>query len=91
MRIPFKHEAVNHSAGGYVRGAVHTNGMESFWSLLKRGIKGTFHHLSEKHLHRYIYEFAGRHMRDLDTVTQMFALVQSMVDRRLRYRGLVAG
>ena len=89
---PFRHEAVNHSAGEYVRGQVHTNGMESFWSLLKRGINGTFHHLSEKHLHRYINEFAGRHnMRDLDTVAQMSALVRGMVGKRLRYRDLVAG
>ena len=92
LRIPFAHEAVNHSAGEYVRGAVHTNGMESFWSLLKRGINGTFHHLSQKHLHRYISEFSGRHnMRDMDTVDQMATLARGMVGKRLRYRDLVAG
>ena len=59
------HEAVAHSAGEYVRYLegvkVHTNGVESFWSMLKRAHKGTFHRLSAKHLQRYVNEFAGRH------------------------------
>ncbi len=90
LRIPFQHEAVNHSAGEYVRGPVTVNGMESFWALLKRGINGTFHHISPKHLHRYVAEFSGRHnMRDLDTVAQMSALARGMVGKRLRYADLV--
>ena len=48
--MPFDHESVNHSAGEYVRGMAHTNGIESFWSMLKRGYQGTFHHFSVKHL-----------------------------------------
>ena len=56
--LPFDHEAVNHSAGEYVRGMAHTNGIESFWSMLKRGYQGTFHHFSEKHLTRIIRETA---------------------------------
>ena len=92
LRIPFQHEAVNHSAGEYVRGPVTVNGMESFWALLKRGINGTFHHLSQKHLHRYIAEFSGRYnMRDMDTVDQMARLARGMVGKRLTYRDLVAG
>ena len=64
------HEAVAHSAGEYVKYldgvAVHTNGVESFWSMLKRAHKGTFHRLSAKHLQRYVSEFVGRHnMREL--------------------------
>ena len=55
------HESVGHSVGEYVRGQAHTNGIESFWSMLKRARKGTFHTLSAKHLHRYVSEFAGRH------------------------------
>ena len=67
--MPFDHEAVNHSAGEYARGMAHTNGIESFWSMLKRGYQGTFHHFSEKHLDRYVSEFAGRHnVREADTV-----------------------
>ena len=69
-------ETVKHSAQEYVRylegEAIHTNGVESFWSMLKRAHKGTFHKLSAKHLQRYINEFAGRHnVRSLDTMAQM--------------------
>lgn len=66
------HESVNHSVGEYVRGQAHTNGVESFWSMLKRGYQGTYHQMSAKHLQRYITEFAGRHnVRDLDTLEQI--------------------
>ena len=47
-----RHEAVRHSVGEYVRGQAHTNGMESFWAMLKRGFEGTYHQLSAKHLGR---------------------------------------
>ena len=88
--MPFDHEAVRHVDGEYVRGDAHTNGIESFWSLLKRSYHGTFHHISEKHLGRYVREFAGRHnIRDLDTVTQMATLARGMVGKRLRYADLV--
>ena len=59
--IPNPHEAVNHSALEYVRGDVHTNGMKSFWSMLKRAHKGIYHKISPKHLDRYVQEFASRH------------------------------
>ena len=88
--MPFDHEAVKHSVGEYVRGQAHTNGMESFWSMLKRGYQGTFHHFSEKHTGRYVAEFAGRHnVRDADTVDQMESMVEGMVGKRVRYRDLV--
>ena len=51
--LPFTHEAVKHSAGEYVSGMAHTNGIESFWATLKRAHKGTFHKMSQKHLNRY--------------------------------------
>ncbi len=57
----YDHEAVNHSVGEYVRGQAHTNGLESFWALLKRGYIGTFHHFTWKHLHRYLAEFSARY------------------------------
>ena len=67
--LPNPHKAVNHSALEYVRGDVHTNGMESLWSMLKRAYQGTFHKMSEKHLDRYVREFAGKHnLRDMDTL-----------------------
>ena len=89
------HQAVAHSAGEYVRylegATVHTNGVESFWSMLKRAHKGTFHRLSAKHLQRYVNEFCGRHnIRDLDTIRQMEHVVAAMVGKRLMYRDLVA-
>ena len=86
-----EHEAVCHGTGEYVRGDASTNGIEAFWSLFKRGYHGTFHHLSDKHLDRYVQEFAGRNnIRDLDTIDQMAALVRGMVGKRLTYQELVA-
>ena len=56
----YRHESVRHSIGEYVRDQAHTNGIESFWALLKRGYYGVFHHFSWKHLHRYLAEFEIR-------------------------------
>ena len=89
--VPNPHKAVNHSALEYVRGDVHTNGMESFWSMLKRAYQGTFHKMSEKHLDRYVREFAGKHnLRDLDTLDIMGAIVVAMDGKRLKYTQLIA-
>ena len=90
-----EHETVKHSAAEYVRylagEKIHTNGVESFWSMLKRGYHGVYHHMSLKHLQRYVDEFAGRHnIRDMDTLAQMQHVVAGMVGRRLLYRKLVA-
>ena len=88
----FDHGTVNHSAGEYVRGDAETQGMESFWSLLKRAHTGTFHKISPKHLDCYVTEFAGRHnARQFDTLDQMGDIVRGMVGRRLPYRNLTAG
>ena len=85
-----RHEAVRHSVGEYVRGMAHTNGMESFWSMLKRAHMGTFHMLNPKHLNRYVQEFAGKHnTRDLGTVAQMRDTVARLVSRNLLYRALI--
>ena len=85
------HEFVRHSVGEYVRGMAHTNGMESFWSMLKRAHVGTFHKLSPKHLNRYVQEFAGKqNTRDLGTVAQMRDTVARLVGRNLLYRTLIA-
>ena len=87
----FDHEQVNHNVGEYVRGMAHTNGIESFWALFKRGYQGTFHHLSTKHLDRYVAEFSGRHnVRDRNTIDQMSGLARGMVGKRLSYRELVS-
>ncbi|QBR71133.1 transposase [Beijerinckiaceae bacterium] len=87
----YDHQTVRHSVGEYVNGQVHTNGIESFWAMLKRGYKGTYHKMSTKHLARYVTEFAGRHnVRDLDTLAQMVSLARGLEGRRLRYDDLVA-
>ncbi len=88
--LPRAHEAVNHSAGEYVRGDATVNGMEGFWSLFKRGYHGTFHKLSPKHLDRYVQEFAGRNnIRDMDTLDQMSAIARCFIGRRLTYAELI--
>jgi transposase-like protein len=55
------HVSVNHNAGEYVRGEVHTNNIESFWALLKRGVIGTYHNISKEYLPMYLAEFQFRH------------------------------
>ena len=83
----YQHGTVRHSVGEYVRGMAHTNGIESFWSMLKRAHKDTFHKLSEKHLGCYVGEFAGRHNdRAADTADQM----RATAGKRLPYRVLTA-
>ena len=87
--LPFDHESVNHSVGEYVREQAHTNGIESFWAVLKRGYYGTYHRMSPKHLERYVTEFAGRHnVREFDTIDQMAFLAKGMVGKKLPYKEL---
>ena len=82
---------VKHSVGQYVDGMAHTNGIESFWALMKRGYHGTYHRMSAKHLDRYVQEFAGRHnLRDEDTTVQMSEVARGMGGKRLRYSDLIA-
>ena len=89
--MSFDHEAVNHSAGEYVRDQAHTNGIESFWAMLKRAHGGTFHKISPKHLQRYVSEFAGKHnVRDSGTLAQMRHTVARLIGRNLLYRDLIA-
>ncbi len=89
--MPFEHETVKHSVGEYVSGMAHTNGIESFWSMLKRAHKGTFHKISPKHLQRYVHEFTGKHnIRESGTLAQMRHTVARLVGRNLLYRDLIA-
>jgi len=86
------HASVAHSRGEYVRGDVHTNGIESFWATVKRSYKGTFHYWSRKHLHRYVRELAGLHnIRGMSTMSRMGFIVTQLVGKRLTWRELVRG
>ena len=90
-KLKNKHESVTHTAGEYVRGDVHTQGIESFWCMLKRAHMGTFHKMSPKHTDRYVQEFTGRqNVRELDTIVQMQIVVAGMADKRLKYKELIA-
>ena len=85
------HGTVRHGARRYVDGDVHTNSIESFWAVLKRGYMGTYHWMSRKHTHRYVAEFTGRfNARHLDELEQMRRLFRGFSGRRLRYADLVA-
>lgn len=91
LSASFAHSSVRHSVGEYVNGMAHTNGIESFWAMLKRGYKSTYHQVSAKHISRYVTEFAGRHnVRGLDTIMQMALLAKGLDGKRLRYDDLVA-
>lgn len=85
----YLHSSVRHSAKEFVKGEVHTNGIESFWSLLKRGHYGIYHYWSVKHLHRYVNEFAFRQNASRAGTLQMFdEVITNMGQRRLTYKAL---
>ena len=87
----YGYERVIHSAGQHVVGQAYTNGIESFWAMLKRGYHGTFHWFSAKHMDRYVAAFAGRaNIRPLNTADQMAWIARRMSGKRLRYSDLIA-
>ena|SRR3990167_4494876 len=83
-------ESVTHSKGEYVRGNVHTNTVESFFALLKRGIMGSYHHVSRKHLPRYCDEFAFRWShRGISDAERTATALQQMAGKRLPYKKII--
>ena len=88
----FTHETINHGAGEYVRGNVTTNGIESVFAVLKRGLHGVYHHASAKHLGRYVDEFAFRlnegNVKN-HTLTRLDSFVHGTNGKRLAYKGLI--
>jgi len=85
----FTHVVVNHSKGEYVKGGFHTNGIENFWGLLKRGIIGIFHQVSPWHLQRYCDEFASRYNSRSLKDDERFTLSLQNSDGRLKYNQLI--
>jgi transposase-like protein len=80
------HETVHHSSGEYVRGDVHTNSVEGFFSIFKRGMSGVYQHCSEKHLHRYVAEFDFRYNhRHVSDETRTVEAVRGGEGKRLTY------
>ena len=89
-RKSYKHQAVNHSIGEYIKGKAHTNGVESFWSMLKRGHMSVYHKMSKKHLQRYIDEYVGKHnIRPLTTMEQISVTYKGLTGKRLKYKELI--
>jgi transposase-like protein len=89
----FRHEAVNHAAQRYVKGDASTNGIESVWAVLKRGLIGVYHHVSAKHLGRYVNEFAFRLNAGnvtRHTLDRLDSFVDSVVGKRVTYAELTA-
>jgi transposase-like protein len=84
------HEAVHHGADEYVRGDVHTNTVENYYSVFKRGMKGVYQHCSEKHLHRYVAEFDFRHNNrsklGVEDAQRRALVIQGARGKRLMYR-----
>jgi transposase-like protein len=90
--LAFKHETVNHKAGEFVRGDVTTNGIESVFAVLKRGLVGIYHHASPKHLDRYVDEFAFRLNEGnvtRHTLDRLDSFVAGVAGKRLTYKALI--
>ncbi len=91
LHIDYGHETVDHTSKEYVRGHVTTNGIESVWAVLKRGLHGVYHHASDKHLARYVNEFTFR-LNDGDvkrhTLERLASLVSASFGPRITYKTL---
>ena len=85
-----EHHAVDHGAGEYVRGDCHTNTLEGYFSIFKRGMKGVYQHCAERHLHRYLAEFDFRYnnriARGVDDEARAAKMVEGVTGKRLTYR-----
>jgi transposase-like protein len=84
------HGSVNHSIGEYVRGDIHTNTIEGYFSIFKRGINGVYHHVSQEHLKRYLAEFDFRYNErmalDVSDMERTTKAIKGIVGKRLTYR-----
>ena len=89
-KLGFVHDTVKHSSNEYVRGAVHTNTIEGFWSIFKRGVYGIYHHISVPHLNSYCNEFAYRYNTRKMTDQDRFNHLLTHTNVRLKYEDLIA-
>lgn len=88
--LQFDHAKTCHSAGEYVKGNVHTNSIESFWAVLKRGYYGIYRYWSPKHLQRYIDEFTTRHnLLECSNYEKICYTILSGLDKRITYKELI--
>lgn len=89
-KLVAEHDVVKHSVGEYVRGEVHTNSVEGFFSIFKRGMRGIYQHCSERHLHRYLAEFDFRYnyrvKLGVDDVARSEQAIRGIVGKRLTYQ-----
>src|ERR1044072_8617023 len=90
MDEDYKHDTVKHTAKEYVRGDVHTNTVEGYFSVFKRGMRGVYQHCAEKHLHRYLAEFDFRYNNraalGVNDGERAAELAKGIVGKRLTYR-----
>jgi hypothetical protein len=86
----YLHRFIVHSAGEYSIGVIHTNTIEGYWSLLKRGIIGIYHQVSPKHLHRYCSEFDYRYNTKGTADPNRFTYTLAQCEGRLTYQGLIS-
>jgi len=89
LSTSYQHKIVKHSAKEFVSGDVHTNNIESFWALLKRGLTGIYHHTSDKHLEKYVNEFTFRFNNRKFTDGSKFDVCLANSEGRLDYKTLI--
>ena len=91
LKALFQHKYVKHNEGEYVSNGVHTNSLEGFWSLFKRGINGIYHQISDKHLQQYVDEFVFRYNTRKQTEDFRFDSMLNNINTHLTYKLLING
>ncbi len=90
LSADYKHEVIKHTEGQYVSNGLSTNGLEGFWSLLKRGIFGIYHQVSPKHLNKYCDEFTYRYNTRKTTDPERFVFTLFNANERMTYKKLIS-
>lgn len=89
LAAAFKHKFIKHNEGEYVNGEVHTNTLEGFWSILKRGVVGIYHSMSDKHLQKYIDEFVFRYNTRNHSESARFNVMLNNIGTHITYKQLI--